>query len=68
MGQTCRVCGVCVASGFTNCDACYYKSNEAKIDEIKLLKHISKLGILGVSFMRDYVEFIRDYTGRPVNR
>ncbi len=43
MAQTCRVCGVRVPSGFINCDSCYYKTNEAKTEETKFLKHISKL-------------------------
>lgn len=43
MAQTCRVCGVHVPSGFTNCDGCYYKTDEAKAEEIDFLKHISNL-------------------------
>lgn len=44
MGQTCRVCGVKVPSGFTNCDGCYGKMMEADAEEIKLTKHVSKRG------------------------
>ena len=46
MGQTCRVCGVHIASGFTFCDTCYYKTNKAKADELKVLKRIPKLETL----------------------
>lgn len=46
MGQTCRVCGIHVPSGFTNCNSCYFETNKAKEEEIKLLKYASKLGKL----------------------
>ena len=51
MAQTCRVCGVHVPSGFTNCDSCYYKTNEDKAEEIRLLKPVLKLGKLEVPQM-----------------
>jgi len=28
--QTCRVCGVYVPAGFTNCDGCYHKTDKAR--------------------------------------
>ncbi len=44
MSQLCRVCGDNVPSGFTNCDSCYYSSDEARVDETKIIKRISKIG------------------------
>ncbi len=35
--QTCRVCGVRVPSGFTNCDACYHQLDNVKETENKYL-------------------------------
>lgn len=31
--QKCRVCGVRIPSGFTNCDACYYKADKTERKE-----------------------------------
>ncbi len=28
--QTCRVCGVRVPAGFTNCDGCFHKTDDVK--------------------------------------
>lgn len=38
MTQLCRICGAHIPSGFTNCDGCYYKLNETKVEEKKLMK------------------------------
>ncbi len=38
--QTCRVCGVRVPAGFTNCDGCYHKADAAEAKGIKPLKHL----------------------------
>jgi len=49
MGQICRICGVDIPSGFTHCDSCYYKTNEAKADETKRKYNIkTRLSTLGV--------------------
>lgn len=42
MGQICRVCEIPIPSGFTNCDRCYYKTNQGKAEEINFLKPISR--------------------------
>jgi hypothetical protein len=51
MGQLCRICGCHVPSGFVNCDSCYYKTDEAKTEEVKLLKHASKLRKLAAAWI-----------------
>jgi hypothetical protein len=35
--QTCRVCGVRVPAGFTNCDGCYEKKDQPKETKTKRL-------------------------------
>ena len=44
MEQTCRVCGVYVPPGFTNCDHCNEKTNKAKAKEAETLKDVSGSG------------------------
>jgi ribosomal protein L40E len=31
--QSCRICGIRVPAGFTNCNSCYYKSDGMKADD-----------------------------------
>ena len=33
--QACRVCGVRIPAGFTNCDNCYHKTDKVKAEEVK---------------------------------
>ncbi len=44
--QACRVCGVHVPSGFTNCDGCYHRMEKAKVEEISYLQAVSNPGKL----------------------
>ncbi len=32
--QQCRVCGIRVPAGFTNCDGCYHKTDKTKAEKI----------------------------------
>lgn len=50
--QTCRVCGVRVPAGFTNCDGCYHKTDR-RMKEEKFLRPVSDLRMpLGISLMK----------------
>ena len=40
--QLCRVCGVQIPSGFTNCDECYAKPSEADSDDAEKRKRTKK--------------------------
>ncbi len=49
--QTCRVCGVNIPSGFTNCDSCYHKS-----DEIEVIKKRHPILHKGVVLIKKIME------------
>lgn len=40
--QTCRICGVDIPSGFTNCDGCYHKTDFIKTEAAKILETLLK--------------------------
>jgi len=34
--QKCRVCGASIPAGFTNCDDCYHKTDQARLETVNI--------------------------------